>query len=149
MSEPTTPTRADGGRENASGAADADADVEFRDLMLAEEPGFADVMRCVFGVGEREIGTYRALLAAGETDAADLAVDLERDRSSVARALTALHEKELAMRRRELPEGGGQRYCYRASPPREVCERMHAELDAWTADVHDRIDAFAQRVQDG
>lgn len=140
MSDPGS-RRTDGGGENAG--------VDFRDLMLAEEPGFAEVMRCVFGVGERETETYRALLAAGETDAADLAAELDRDRSNVARSLTALHEKGLARRRRELPEGGGQRYCYRATPPREVCERMHAELDAWTAGVHDRIDEFAERVAEG
>jgi predicted transcriptional regulator len=144
MSDAAKRARTDGG--DRSGAAEGD--VDFGDLMLAKEPGFAEVMRCVFGVGEREIETYRALLAAGETDAADLAGTLDRDRSNVTRALTALHEKDLAMRRRELPEGGGQRYCYRARPPREVCDRMHTELDAWTATVHGRIEEFAEQASE-
>lgn len=118
---------------------------EFRDLILAENPGFDDVMRCVFGIQEREVDTYLALLErTDEVSAAVLAEELDRDRSNVNRSLAALREKGIVGRHRRLLDGGGHLYCYTAEPLPEVKERMHEELDAWTASVHERIDDFAE-----
>lgn len=120
----------------------ADADTEFRDLLLMENPAFEDVMRCVFGIQGHEIETYVALLDHPESSAAALADVLGRDRTNVNRSLSALRAKELVERRRELLDDGGHVYCYVAEPLPAVKERLHAELDAWTAAVHDRIDGF-------
>lgn len=116
----------------------------FRDLMLAENPGFDDVAACVFGLGSRDIECYFALCERPESSANALADALERDRTTVTRTLDTLREKGLAERRRELLESGGQRYCYRATALEEVRERMHEELDAWTASVHGRIRDFEE-----
>lgn len=117
---------------------------EFRDLMLVENPGFDEVMRCVFGLQEREVETYLALLGQGDdVDAATLAETMDRDRSNVNRSLAALREKGIVSRHRRLLDNGGHVYCYTAEPLPEVKARMHDELDAWTESVHDRIDNFA------
>ncbi|MFB6268951.1 MAG: helix-turn-helix domain-containing protein [Halobacterium sp.] len=113
-----------------------------RTLMLVEEPDFGDVLRCVFGLHERDVDTYLALRDHGEVSAAGLADELDRDRSTVARALTRLHEKEIATRRREIMEHGGEMYCYDAVPLPDLKARMHEELDAWADYVHGRIDGF-------
>lgn len=122
---------------------------EFRDLMLAENPGFDDVMRCVFGIQEREVETYLTLLGTGEVKAEALADELDRDRTSVNRTLAALREKGVVTRHRRLLDGGGHFYCYTAEPLPEVKRRMHDELDAWTESVHERIDDFGMRDSEG
>lgn len=118
---------------------------EFRDLMLAENPGFDEVMRCVFGIQEREVETYLALLGCEtEVSAAVLAEDVDRDRSNVSRSLAALREKGVVRRHRRLLGGGGHVYCYTAEPLPDVKTRMHEALDAWTDSVHERIDDFGE-----
>lgn len=114
----------------------------FQDLMLVENPEFEVVMRCVFGIGERETRTYLALLDEGEATAAELADPLDRDRSNVSRSLSALREKGLVERRRRLLDDGGHVYRYEPEPLSAVQALMHDELDEWTEFVHDTIDSF-------
>jgi predicted transcriptional regulator len=114
----------------------------FRDLMLDSEPGFQEVLRCVFGVQAHEARLYLELLDAPDSTVAELADAVDRDRSNVNRGLSTLMEKDLADRRRRLLDSGGHVYQYRATPPDEARELMHRTLDEWAAYVHDRIDDF-------
>ena len=116
----------------------------FRDLMLDDEPGFEDVMACVFGIQRHEARTYLALLDAPGSTVAELAEVVDRDRSNVNRSLTTLREKELASRQRRLLDSGGHVYQYTATPLDEARELMHETLDEWCAYVHDRIDDFGE-----
>lgn len=121
--------------------ADADSP-SLRDLMLAEDPAFEEVMRCVFGLQRHEIQTYFAALEDPDSSAEALADALERDRTNVSRSLSTLREKGLVERHRELIDGGGHVYCYTAEPLPDLKERMHEELDSWAATVHGRIEGF-------
>jgi len=114
----------------------------FRDLMLDDEPGFQDVMSCVFGIKDHEVRTYLELLDRPGSTVAELAESLDRDRSNVNRSLSTLREKGLATRERRLLDGGGHVYQYAPVPVDEARELMHETLDEWTAYVHDRIDEF-------
>lgn len=114
----------------------------FRDLMLGSEPGFEEVLRCVFGIQSHEARLYMELLDAPDSTVAELAEAVDRDRSNVNRGLTTLIEKGLANRRRRLLDSGGHVYQYRATPPEEARESMHETLEEWTAYVHERIDEF-------
>lgn len=114
----------------------------FRDLMLGEEPGFEEVLRCVFGVQEHEALLYVELLEAPDSTVAELADAVGRDRSNVNRGLSTLLEKGLADRRRRLLDSGGHVYQYRPTPPEEARELMHETLEEWAAYVHERIDEF-------
>jgi predicted transcriptional regulator len=114
----------------------------FRNLMLDSEPGFAEVLRCVFGIQDHEARLYMELLDAPDSTVAELADEVDRDRSNVNRALSTLLDKELASRRRRLLDSGGHVYQYRATPPEEARELMHETLDEWTAYVHEKIDEF-------
>ena len=120
----------------------SDGEPTMRELMLVENPRFEDVMRCVFGIQDHETETYLALLDEPGTSAAHLAETLDRDRSNVSRSLDTLREKGLTRRRREVLDAGGDGYCYWAEPLADVKERMHEDLDAWTAEVHGYIDGF-------
>ncbi|PSP31861.1 TrmB family transcriptional regulator [Halobacteriales archaeon QH_10_67_22] len=114
----------------------------FRELMLDEEPGFEDVLACVFGIQEHEVRTYLTLLDNPGSTVEELADELDRDRSNVNRSLSTLREKELADRQRRLLDGGGHIYQYSGTPLPEARELMHETLDEWAAYVHDRIDEF-------
>ena len=114
----------------------------FRDLMLDSEPGFEEVLRCVFGIQAHEARLYMELLDAPDSTVAELAEVVDRDRSNVNRGLTTLLEKDLVSRRRRLLDSGGHVYQYRATPVEEARELMHATLEEWTAFVHERIDEF-------
>jgi len=116
----------------------------FRDLMLSEEPGFEEVMRCVFSVQEHEVRTYQTLLDHPASTVEELAEKLDRDRSNVNRSLSTLREKNLATRERRLLDGGGHVYQYSATPLEEARELMHETLDEWAEYVHERIDEFGE-----
>ena len=124
---------------------DADpSPARFRDLMLGEEPSFADVMACVFGLQRHEVRTYLTLRDNPGSTVAELAGELDRDRSNVNRSLSTLREKNLASRRRRLLDGGGHVYQYDALPLDEARDLMHETLDEWTVYVHSRIDEFGE-----
>jgi predicted transcriptional regulator len=114
----------------------------FRDLMVGSEPGFEEVLRCVFGIQSHEARIYLELLDAPDSTVAELAGTVDRDRSNVNRGLNTLLEKSLASRRRRLLDNGGHVYQYRATPPEKARELMHETLDEWAAYVHERIDEF-------
>ncbi|MFB6083968.1 MAG: helix-turn-helix domain-containing protein [Halorientalis sp.] len=116
----------------------------FRDLMLDDEPGFEEVLTCVFGIQHREARTYLELLDRPGSTVAELADVLDRDRSNVNRSLSTLREKGLADRTRRLLGDGGHVYQYTATPVPEARELMHETLDEWTAYVHERIDEFGE-----
>jgi predicted transcriptional regulator len=116
----------------------------FRDLMLSDQPGFQDVLACVFGIQEHEARTYLVLLDTPGSTVAELAEVIDRDRSNVNRSLTTLREKDLARRQRRLLDSGGHVYQYTATPLEEARELMHETLDEWTAYVHERIDSFGE-----
>jgi len=116
----------------------------FRELMLDDEPEFADVLSCVFGIQRHESRTYLTLLDNPSSTVAELAKAVDRDRSNVNRSLTTLREKGLADRRRRLLDGGGHVYQYTATPLDEAKLLMHETLDEWAAYVHDRIDEYGQ-----
>lgn len=112
------------------------------ELMIADELEFQHVLECVFDVQEHESRTYLALLDAPGSTVAELAEDLERDRSNVNRSLGTLVEKGLAERERRLLDAGGYVYQYTAVPLPEARERMHEAVEEWSAQVHERIDEF-------
>jgi predicted transcriptional regulator len=118
---------------------------QFRNLMLDEEPGFQDVLTCVFGIQRHEARTYDVLLDNPGSTVEELAEKLDRDRSNVNRSLSTLREKGLAHRERRLLDGGGHVYQYKPTPLPEARELMHDTLDAWANYVHERIDDFGDK----
>ncbi len=114
----------------------------FQDLMFDSEPGFEEVLQCVFGIQSHETRLYFELLEAPDSTVAELAETVDRDRSNVNRGLTTLLEKGLVTRRRRLLDSGGHVYQYRATPVDDARDLMHETLDAWASYVHSRIDEF-------
>ncbi|RCU47196.1 MarR family transcriptional regulator [Haloplanus salinus] len=123
--------------------ADTDTDApDIEELVGVEEPGFRHVLACVFGIQDHESRTYLVLLDNPGSTVAELAEDLDRDRSNVNRSLTTLLEKGLVDRERRLLDPGGYVYQYTATPLPEAKELMHRTLDTWVEQVHEAIDGF-------
>ncbi|WP_299265557.1 helix-turn-helix domain-containing protein [Halorientalis sp.] len=118
----------------------------FRRLMLDSQPGFEDVLTCVFDVQRHEARTYLELAERPDSTVAELSDVLDRDRSNVNRSLSTLRERGLASRNRRLLDDGGHVYQYTATPVPEARELMHETLDEWCAYVHERIDEFGDDV---
>jgi predicted transcriptional regulator len=121
---------------------------DLRDLMREDDPGFREVMACVFDIQDHETRTYLALLDTPGSTVAELAEDLDRDRSNVNRSLTTLLETGLVDRERRLLDPGGYVYQYTAAPLPEAKELMHEALDEWTEHVHGRIEEFPDGFPD-
>lgn len=117
---------------------------EMQDLLEIDNPGFRHVMNCVFGIQDHESRTYLTLLDSPGSTVAELADDLDRDRSNVNRSLTTLLEMNLVRRERRLLDAGGYVYQYTAVDLPEAKEMMHAALDEWVDTVHDRIEEFGE-----
>jgi len=115
---------------------------EMSDLLETDDPGFQQVLACVFGIQDHESRTYLVLLDNPGSTVAELADTLERDRSNVNRSLTTLLGKGLAERERRLLDPGGYVYQYTATPLPEAKELLHDALDEWVETVHAAIDGF-------
>lgn len=112
------------------------------DLLDQPEPGFHQVMSCVFGIQDHETRTYLALLDQPGSTVEELANRLDRDRSNVNRSLSTLLERGLVERQRRLLDSGGYVYQYDAVDLPEAKEMLHTALDEWTDHVHGVIDDF-------
>ena len=115
---------------------------EMSDLLETDDPGFQQVLACVFGIQDHESRTYLVLLDNPGSTVAELADTLERDRSNVNRSLTTLLGKGLAERERRLLDPGGYVYQYTATDLPDAKELLHDALDEWTDTVHGVIDEF-------
>ncbi|GAB3314203.1 MarR family transcriptional regulator [Haloplanus rallus] len=117
------------------------------ELVGVEEPTFQHVLSCVFGIQTHESRTYLTLLDNPGSTVAELAEELDRDRSNVNRSLTTLLEKGLVERERRLLDPGGYVYQYTATPLPEAKELMHRTLDEWVEQVHVAIDGFGTEAE--
>ncbi|WP_224270642.1 helix-turn-helix domain-containing protein [Haloprofundus salinisoli] len=117
---------------------------EMEDLVRTDDPSFGQVLACVFGVQEHESRTYLVLLEYPGSTVAELAEELDRDRSNVNRSLMTLLEKGLAERQRRLLDPGGYVYQYTATPLPKAKTMLHDALDEWVELVHERIDEFGE-----
>lgn len=119
----------------------------FRELMVADEPTFADLMECVFSITQPVAEVYNHVLVEEECTANDLAETLDCDKSSVNRKLNRLHEQGLVTRRRSLLNVGGFTYTYEPVPVHRVQALMHETLDEWTAFMHQQIERVEKPLE--
>jgi predicted transcriptional regulator len=112
------------------------------EVLPVDPPELETVLRAVFDLRGSESSAYLGLLRIPDSSAAEVAAELDRDRSNVNRSLRTLRERGLAERRRVLLEDGGHVYRYSPTPLPVVRERMHAALAEWTETAHDQVDEF-------
>jgi predicted transcriptional regulator len=119
---------------------------DISDLLETGDPGFQEVLSCVFGIQHHESRTYLTLLDHPGSTVAELAEVLDRDRSNINRSLTTLMEKGLAERERRLLDSGGYIYQYTGTELPEAKAMLHDALDEWVDRVHQSIDDYGEEV---
>ncbi|WP_276261201.1 helix-turn-helix domain-containing protein [Haloglomus litoreum] len=117
------------------------------ETLPVDDPELETVLRAVFDLKRSESSAYLGLLRVPDSSAAEVARELDRDRSNVNRSLRTLRERGLAERRRVLLEEGGHVYRYTPTPLPVVRERMHESLAAWAEAAHDCIEEFGEEVE--
>jgi len=90
-----------------------------------------DVLKCVLGLRDAEVDVYFRLLELGEATVYDLAEDLNRDRTTIQKALKSLVHAGLVNRRKETRPRGGYVYVYEPIPFEEAKEIILRALDEW------------------
>ncbi len=101
------------------------------ELMMASEPKFNDVMRCVFKIKDYEIEVYFYLLDHPISTIAEVSESLKKDRSSIQRSLQTLMDKGMINRKFRILGIGGFAYIYTATPLEETKKIMERELQVW------------------
>ncbi|WP_456482583.1 helix-turn-helix domain-containing protein [Methanopyrus sp.] len=99
-----------------------------------------DVLRCVLGLRDVEVDAYFALLERGEATVQDLAEELDRDRTTVQKALKSLVYAGLVTRRKETRPRGGFVYVYEAVPFEDARKIVLRALDEWYEAVKDALE---------
>jgi predicted transcriptional regulator len=110
------------------------------------KPDYLELFGLLFDFNELECKVYQVLHTLGSKEAGELAEKLNRDRSTVSRALNRLHEEGFVIRRRRVLRSGGQAYEYTARNPRELRHRAHGRLEEWSDSAHESIEEFLQDV---
>ena len=89
-----------------------------------------DLLCCAFGLRDSEIAVYLYLVEGPKT-VEEIAVVVEKDRSTVQRVLNRLHKKDLVERRTQSIERGGYYYEYLAKSTDRVRKEILDQLDDW------------------
>src|SRR5574341_386342 len=84
------------------------------ELMMAAEPKFNDVMRCVFKIKDYEIEVYFYLLDHPRSTIMEISDFFNKDRSSIQRSLQTLMDKGMINRKFRVLGVGGFAYIYTA-----------------------------------
>ncbi|MHA1216417.1 MAG: helix-turn-helix domain-containing protein [Candidatus Thorarchaeota archaeon] len=90
----------------------------------------SDFLCCACGLRTTEVQTYFSLLD-GKKSVEEIRKIVKRDRTTVQRVLSRLHEKGLVVREARTFPRGGYYYIYRAVSTEEVKQRILEQLDRW------------------
>ena len=100
-----------------------------------------DLMRCILGLQEIEIRIYFELLDMKEATVMEIAEKIDRDRTTVQKALRSLMNCGL-VEREKVTEKSGFKYVYRPVEFKEVKAKMEELLDEWYLSVKEWIKKY-------
>ncbi len=106
-----------------------------------------DILVCMYGLNALETRTYLFLAKRTGCRIETVAQALDRDRSTVYRALQTLHEADLVEREAVAMESGGYFYTYQAAPPNQVRELIEQRLAELETAVRDGLEALEAELQ--
>jgi len=93
---------------------------------------FQDLMRCALDLSALDVDVYFRLLD-GETTVKEISNKLNRNRSTIQRALTNLINKGLATREPKTMKNGGYYFEYKAIPLEQVEKDLRERVKKWYA----------------
>ena len=102
-----------------------------------------DLMRCILGLQEIEIRVYFDLLENGEGSVLEIAERVNRDRTTVQKALRSLMNCGLVSRKK-VTEKVGYKYIYNAVELDKVSDIIEELLDDWYQNVKKWLNYFRE-----
>jgi predicted transcriptional regulator len=102
--------------------------------------------KCVLGLKELDISTYKKLLESGPMTAEQLGQILGRERSTAYRSLQNLTAAGLVYRETKSIDVGGYYYEYAAIEPAQVKEMLRSTIDEWYRKVSELIENFDREL---
>lgn len=104
-----------------------------------------DLIECITGSGKLDKEVYFAIMENGGMDLDEIAEKVDRERSTVYRAVQRLEENGFLDKRKEGKEGGGYRHIYEPVDPEKVADEMINRLNEWYADMGQLIHEFRRK----
>ncbi len=114
--------------------------------MLRAECKCEDMAKCILGLKELDINTYKKLLERGAMTAEDLGEVLGRERSTAYRSLQNLIAAGLVYRETRSISIGGYYYEYVAIEPNVVKEMIRKTIDQWYRKMNELIENFDEEL---
>jgi len=99
-------------------------------IPLVGKINFQDLMRYALDLSALDVNVYFRLLD-GEATVKELSNKLNRNRSTIQRALTNLINKGLVTRELKTMKNGGYYFKYKAIPLEQVEENLHEKVKKW------------------
>lgn len=116
--------------------------------MVNGSRGCMDLLACVYELNALESQAYFALVENPGSRMEELADVLDRDRSTVHRAVQKLLHLQLAERETVPMKGGGYYHRYNATSPEQVRHLIESRLDDFQQAVRSALDSFEDEVED-
>lgn len=114
--------------------------------MLRADCKCEDMAKCVLGLKELDISTYKKLLENGPMTAEQLGDLLERERSTAYRSLQNLISAGLVYRETRSIDIGGYYYEYVAIEPLKVKQMIKKTIDEWYNKMNNLIENFDREL---
>lgn len=104
-----------------------------------------DLIECVSNSKKLDKEIYFLILERGKSNIDEIAVKVERERSTVYRSVQRLKEHGFLEQEKVSQDGGGYKHVYTAVDPEEVAEEMQNKLNEWYAEVGQLIHEFKNK----
>lgn len=114
--------------------------------MLRADCKCEDMAKCVLGLKELDINTYKSLLEAGPMTAEQLGEILSRERSTAYRSLQNLISAGLVYRETKSIDIGGYYYEYVAIEPEKVKLMIKNTIDNWYMKMNSLVENFDKEL---
>ncbi|MFB6115664.1 MAG: helix-turn-helix domain-containing protein [Candidatus Nanohalobium sp.] len=115
------------------------------DIIEKEDIECEDLLECITGSGELDKEIYFKVLEKGAMDLDEMAEQVDRERSTIYRAVQRLEENGFLNKEKVGREGGGYRHIYEPVDPDKVADEMLNRLNEWYSDMGQMIHEFKEK----
>ena len=109
------------------------------------EPSLNQLMRTVFDMSETELDICLCVMEGGEQTVAELAEQIDYDRSVVSRHLNHLADLGVVDKQRRVLKEGGQIYVYTPNDPAAVRRNLLGAFIFWVQGATSLIDSLSRK----
>lgn len=100
------------------------------------------ILKCSFGLTSSELETLKILLKKKESSVEEVANKMNKDRTTVQRAIKSLMNKGLCKRRQYNLDGGGYQYYYSSITKEEIKKRISDNFNNFSEMILSKIESW-------